>query len=253
MHRFLVPTNVLNGDSVRLDGETAQQIRRVLRMREGDEITLFSGGEYEYNVRLTGFGKETVFGEVMERSPITTEPQVQLSLYLALLNKSEKFELALQKCTEVGVSRFVPLVAERSIGGSVGGGHAKRERWERIIREAVEQSGRGRIPALEEPVSLQKALTEPPLRAKGDTTHIALIATPAATTSLRRALTSRPGVVSAGLFIGPEGGFSAQEIQAADEAGVIPVSIGPRILRAETAAVAVCAMLLYELGEMGSS
>ncbi|MDQ6694319.1 MAG: 16S rRNA (uracil(1498)-N(3))-methyltransferase [Chloroflexota bacterium] len=255
MHRFLVQSNVLRSGEVRLDGEVAQQIRRVLRMREGDEVRLFSGGKYEYRVRLSSLGKDTVFGKVIERVELMSEPQVELSLYLALLNKAEKFEFALQKCTELGVSRFVPVAAERSVSGSGGGGASKRDRWQRIIQEAVEQSGRGTLPLLEEAVSLKDALAEEARRIErsaSDAPYISLITAPTSEMSLRRALIGRDGPKgSISLFVGPEGGFSAAELDAAVEAGVLPVTVGPRVLRAETAAVAICGMILYALGEAG--
>ncbi|HYP39251.1 MAG TPA: RsmE family RNA methyltransferase [Chloroflexia bacterium] len=254
MHRFYVSPAILieakAGQVVILKGEIAQQITRVLRMREGDEIWLFDGGSYEYRTKLVSISKDEVGGELATRRRIKSEPLHPVDLYLSLLNKPDKFEWALQKCTELGASRFVPVIAERSVSNALGAN--KRERWERIIQEAVEQSGRGALPILEDAVSLTEALNAQSDRMDESGTHVALMPALGADLSLGDALAdanNESGSVS--IFIGPEGGFSDDELLAANERGVQLVNLGPRTLRAETAAAAALAMTLYELGEMG--
>src|SRR2546422_6774736 len=148
MHRFFVPQTAFQANDVQLSGDVAHQISRVLRMRPGDEVVLFHGDGYEYRVRLTEVGKESVQGVVQSKVYGQGEPAHRVDLYLSLLNKPDKFEWALQKCTELGAARFVPLIAERSVSGAPEQG--RRERWERIIKEAAEQSGRARLPHMGE-------------------------------------------------------------------------------------------------------
>lgn len=256
MHRFYVsPDHLIGakaGQVIILRGELAQQITRVLRMREGDEIWLFGGPGYEYRTKLVSLGRDEVAGELLTGRPIKTEPLHPVDLYLSLLNKPDKFEWALQKCTELGASRFVPVIAERSVSNALGAN--KRERWERIIQEAVEQSGRGVLPTLEDAIPLAEALDAESDRMDGSGTHVALMPALGADLSLGDALEdadNEDGTVT--IFIGPEGGFSDDELFAANKRGIQLVNLGPRTLRAETAAVAALAMTMYELGEMGQS
>ncbi len=254
MHRFYVSPAILirakAGHVVSLRGEVAQQITRVLRMREGDEIWLFDGGVYEYRTKLVSLGKDEVKGELSTRRRIKTEPLHPVDLYLSLLNKPDKFEWALQKCTELGASRFVPVVAERSVPNALNAN--KRERWERIIQEAVEQSGRGALPILGDAVTLTEAISAESDRMDSSGTHVVVMPALGADLSLGEALedaNTEDGSVS--IFIGPEGGFSDDELFAANKRGVLLVNLGPRTLRAETAAAAALSITLYELGEMG--
>jgi 16S rRNA (uracil1498-N3)-methyltransferase len=254
MHRFYVSRAILMGAKagqvVLLRGEIAQQITRVLRMREGEEIWLFGGSGYEYRTKLVSLGKDEVSGELVTRRRIKTEPLHPVDLYLALLNKPDKFEWALQKCTELGASRFVPVIAERSVSTALGAN--KRERWERIIQEAVEQSGRGALPILEDPIPLAKALDAESDRMDASGTHVVVMPALGADLSLSDALVDAHSEESSvSIFIGPEGGFSDDELFVANKRGILLINLGPRTLRAETAAVAALAMTLYELGEMG--
>lgn len=241
LHRFYVPPSTLRGRTVELDGAPYEQMRRVLRMREGDEVALFDGGGYEYRVRLISFGKGYVRGEVVEKRPVATEPEHEVVLYLSLLNKPEKFEWALQKCTELGVTHFVPVAAARSVTQA-----GRGERWQRILQEAAEQSGRGIVPILAEPVPIRAALAE-----VAQVGTLGLMPEVGSEISLKNAIEEGEG--SAGrvaLFIGPEGGFTAEEQQEARECGVRVVSLGPRVLRAETAAVVAVTLALSALGEI---
>ena len=244
MHRFFVPPESIDGDAVTLSGAVARQLARVLRSRPGDRIAVLDDSGSEYLVALTSVRPESAHGTVEERrSSISAEPSVRIALYQAML-KADRFELVLQKATELGVSAFVPMLCARSVPtGRVGG---RGERWRRIITEAAEQSGRGRLPTLSEPVELVKAFD--------DLKGLALIPWEReAETGLKTALSriapdSRGGENSIDVFIGPEGGFTSEEVGCARARGVVSVSLGRRILRAETAAVSA---ILYKLGELG--
>lgn len=241
-HRFFIPPYWIDAPTVTLYGDTARQIRTVLRMQPGDEIIVLDNSGMEWSVRLAQVGKEVVTGQIIGRQPARGEPKLRLTLYQGTL-KGQKFEWVLQKGTELGISRFVPLICRRSIITKAEALTKKYERWQRIIQEAAEQSGRGRLPELEPALPLAEAVE--PARSNS----LSLMFWEEATeTTLQDVLAeTRPGSID--LFIGPEGGFTAEEAELAHRAGVRLVTLGPRILRAETAGIAGCAAIFYALGE----
>jgi len=248
MNRFFVSRSDIRGEQVVLGGRQAHQIRNVLRIKPGERIVVLDNTGCEYEVVLTGITKNEVLGQIDFRRAALGEPGVQITLYQSLLSR-EKFELVLQKCTEVGVSRFAPIIAQRSIVRHVDTVTPKKlDRWKSIVTEAAEQSHRGRIPELAPPVQFEKVVSEL------NTFDCCLIASPhEQKTTLQKALRlgnkAKPQTVA--LLIGPEGGFAEQEVSLAIEAGAVPVSLGPRILRTETAAIVTAALILYELHQMG--
>jgi 16S rRNA (uracil1498-N3)-methyltransferase len=229
-----------------LHAETARQIQTVLRLRPGDEIIVLDNSGLERRVRLTELRKNEVRGEVISQQPAQGEPRLRLTLYQGML-KAQKFEWVLQKGTELGVSCFVPTICQRSVVGNVDDLVQKRARWERIIQEAAEQSRRGRLPRLEQVMPLAEALQL--VSQPAQPTSLQIMPWEEATgPSLKRILAEvKPQAVA--VFIGPEGGFTATEATMAREAGAHLVKLGPRILRAETAGLAVSAAILYELDE----
>lgn len=241
MHRFFVPGSWQISDEVVLEEAQAHQISQVLRLRPQTLITLLDNMGWAYTVTLTEVNKRQVRGRVTERTPAMGEPTTHLTLYQGLL-KADKFEWVLQKGTEIGVACFVPLITERSVVQEVSAN--KLTRWQRILTEAAEQSGRGRVPQLLSAIPFASALTS----LSPDT--LALIPyEQEKVTSLRTSLAA-PLSHSLALFIGPEGGWSEAEIRLAQTHGVIAITLGPRILRAETAAVVAAALALYERGEL---
>ena len=166
------------------------------------------------------------------------------------LARPERIELAIQKCTELGAVRFVPVTSERVQGGNTGTPSANRlERWQRIAIEASEQSGRAIVPAVESPMPLMDAVTQAisdqPLLCMWE--ELANESQPLSTTL--KALSADATQLAA--LIGPPGGFSEAEAKAIHEAGAKLVTLGPRILRSETAAITVMSAILYELGDLG--
>ena len=242
MHRFFVSPESINKEQVTLPSEIAHQICNVLRLRVGATIIVLDNSGDEYEVILHQVEKQQVVGEVVEKRPSPNEPIAQLTLYQSMM-KRDKFEWVLQKGTEIGVSHFVPIITQRTLVQKVDIKVNKQTRWEKIITEAAEQSRRGRIPALHAPQTLAQAIAQ----AEGT----GLIAwEDAKEQRLRTVLADaeRPSHIS--LFIGPEGGFAAQEIAAAEAAGIQPITLGKRILRAETAALVTSALILHELNEI---
>ncbi len=238
MHRFFISPASLHHDQVFFEDTTAHQIRNVLRMKSGARLIVLDNTGWEYEVELTEIEKTSVRGFIHEKRAAGGEPNTAITLYQCLLKK-DNFEWVLQKCTEIGVSRFVPVISQRTVITQVKAN--KLDRWERIITEAAEQSRRGRIPELAEPLDFTAALDD--LRA-----NCALIPWEETTdTTLRAALAAQTTLSSVALFIGPEGGFDPTEIAQAEEAGVQPITLGSRILRAETAAVVASALTLHEV------
>jgi len=245
MNRFFVSKNCFHHDKVVLVGkDQTHQIRDVLRMSEGEHITILDNEGLEYDVALTRVRREEVVGQIMAKRPASGEPMVQITLFQSLLSR-DKFELVLQKCTEVGVSAFVPVVTERSLVRDTAIKPEKFARWQKIITEAAEQSHRGRIPHLSQPVIFEQALS------KLVDFDCRLIAWEKQGENLTEALQLRDKnvPVAIALLIGPEGGFSQQETELAKKSGAIPITLGQRILRTETAAIVASALILYELAD----
>jgi 16S rRNA (uracil1498-N3)-methyltransferase len=246
MDRFFVGYKNLRGEDVVLEGQQAHQIHNVLRKKAGEHIIVLDNLGWEYEVELRTTGKKEVTGSIVKKRKAEGEPAVEITLYQSMLSR-EKFELVLQKCTEVGVKRFVPIITERSIVRKESPKAAKTERWQRIIQEAAEQSGRGRIPELNKAIKFENAI------AKLEDFDCKLMAhTQEQGESLRECLkNSRKKIKSVALLIGPEGGFIEKEVQIARDNNISLISLGRRILRTETAAVIASSLILYETGEIG--
>jgi 16S rRNA (uracil1498-N3)-methyltransferase len=252
MHRFFIPPDWIDGDRVTLEGSLVHQLSRVLRLQTDDRIIVLDDTGWEQEVVLVHFGPDRVLGHIVDKRLSGGEPRTKISLYQSVL-KGQHFELVLQKGTELGIVEFVPVIASRCIMSSLDDVTRKSERWQRIILEAAEQSGRGRLPRL------RAALLFP--RACGRAKRLGGLSLipweEEHRTSLRQALHSDPenelrGVrpFSINLFIGPEGGFTSEETETARGYDLIPISLGTRILRAETAGLAAVSAILYELGDM---
>lgn len=268
-YRFFVPATALAGDTVQLrDAQLVHQIARVLRLAPGHHVLLLDGQGTACVVELTSLGRDDLVGRIVRREHAGGEASISLVLYLAML-RAEKFEWVLQKGTELGVRRFVPVQFARSLAADRAD-ERKLERWRRIIREAAEQSCRGRLPNLAPPVDVASAYREaaaadlsiilwereaPHLRealrpveesASGDLGKGAACYAP--TASARESLSQKnfthPGEIA--ILSGPEGGITDGELTLAREHGIIPISLGPRILRAETAPIAAISMIMYE-------
>lgn len=248
-YRFFVTPQQIDGRRLSLKGGQARQIYSVLRMREEAQITALDDRGWQYEVRLDKVTSDLVTGDIVSRTVATGEPQTRLTLYQAMLKK-DNFEWVLQKGTELGVARFVPLITRHSVVRHETLKQAKSQRWQRIITEAAEQSGRGHLPVLAQPVTLPEALD-----ATSEYDRAFIPWENEIETSLVDALGTisgmqRPAAARVAIFVGPEGGFAEEEIVEARTAGVHPVTLGPRILRAETAAIVAAALVLSTLGDL---
>lgn len=246
MQRFFVsPEQIVHG-RVTFSADQSRQIAQVLRMQPGAEVGVLDNAGWLYDVRLDEVSPREVVGAVRSRRLVPGEPRTKVTLYPALL-KSDKLEFVFQKCTELGVSAFEPMLTDHvAVGSTIS--ENKQTRWERIIAEAAEQSERGRLPQLH-PVTLFPQACE---QARG----LSFIA---AERGDRKSLRAELGArLTAGsqrpfamnLLVGPEGGFASEEIERAVRYGIIPVGLGPRILRAETASIVGATLLLAYAGDL---
>jgi 16S rRNA (uracil1498-N3)-methyltransferase len=236
--RFFVPPAALAGDELRLaDKALAHQLARVLRLGPGDRVLLLDGLGMACEVELTHLGRDELAGRVLRRELAGGESAVELAVYLALM-RPERFEWALQKCVELGVRRLVPVQFARSLPADRADGR-KQERWRRIVREAAEQACRGLLPSLGEPIPFALACAE------AATAERALLLWEGEAPHLREALRPPPATIA--MLSGPEGGITTDELSAARAHGILPVSLGPRILRAETAPMAAAASIMFAL------
>jgi len=224
------------------------QIRDVLRLRPGHEVVLLDNRGWRYEARLLEVRPEVAAGEIMARSPVTSEPHTEVHLFQALLPR-EKFEWVLQKGTEVGVRHFWPVFTRRALVRKEAISEDRRlARWRSIVREAAEQANRGLLPELHAPLDLGPAL------AMAQSTDLRLLLWERVRArSLRQVLreaTRGRALDQVAIFVGPEGGFEEAEVEKAMAAGAMAVGLGPRILRTETAGPVTTAIVLYELGDM---
>lgn len=268
MHRFFVSLELREGHSINLTGEQAYQIGRVLRLRPGQRVMLLDNCGWACDAMLVACSEEEVRLLIERCWPAEGEPRTHITLFQAVL-KGERFGWALQKCTEVGISRFVPMICERNVVADLEAVEQKGGRWARIIREAAEQCGRARLPALEPP-RLFRAAVEPRPQAEAPSQRERDLAPSqdragSSTSPPRlifweeeRALTLRHALTACNfsvggcieIYVGPEGGFTGDEVDLAKRYGLQPVSLGPRVLRAETAGVVAAAAILYATGEI---
>lgn len=243
-HHFVPPEQIKAG-RFWLSPDESRHVAVVLRHKSGDEIDLFDGENNAYRGVLESVSPERVEGRVAARAPGAVKPY-RLRLAQAL-PKGDKMEWILEKGTELGVDVFAPATTERSVGRVPADRLAARlDRWKKIVTAAARQCGRADVPAVEAPVGLDRALAAV---APGD---LALVPwESAAGTTLKGALGAwrQKGSTEGAtihVIIGPEGGLSPNEVERASVRGAVPLTLGPRILRTETAGLAVAAGLLYE-------
>jgi 16S rRNA (uracil1498-N3)-methyltransferase len=235
LHRFLVPPEQWHhAATVEFSQPQAHQLERVLRLQPGDRVRVFDGERpCDAVVELVSAREGRIVDEVAQAA----EPRTRVCAYPCLLPR-EKFESVLQKLTEVGVAAIVPVLSQRALVREAPD-EARLARWRAILREATEQSGRGRVPELRPAQAFAKALRQAP------GTRLVAYAEQRDGLSLPDALDGAVEAVS--LFVGPEGDYSPDEVAQARQAGARIVSLGSRILRAETASPVFAALVLYEL------
>jgi 16S rRNA (uracil1498-N3)-methyltransferase len=242
--RLHVEGPLASGRRITLAGNAASHVTRVLRLRVGGQLVLFdgSGGEYEGSIDKAHGGEVTV--AIGEHHALERESPLALTLAQGV-SRGERMDLVVQKATELGVTRIVPVLTERSVVRlSAQQSDRKVNHWRAITIAACEQCGRNRLPELAAPVTLAQLLGT---GGSGTAGGMRLLLSPEGSATL--AGLRRP-IDAATVLIGPEGGFSDEEEQAAVAAGFTAVRLGPRVLRTETAAIAALTLLQRELGDL---
>ena len=233
----------LAGDPIVIEGGDARHIALSLRMKQGEELILCDGKGTEAVCTVASLCPESVVLDVKERRASETEPKTRVTLYQAL-PKADKMEYIVQKAVELGVYRIVPVLTSRCISRPDEKTAAKkRERLCKIAAEAAKQSGRGIIPEVDGVLTFKNAVKEM------STAGLPIFFFEHASLPLRKYMEKYTGGDIA-VMVGAEGGFSDEEAAFAEENGLLSASLGPRILRCETAPVAALAAIMYAAGEM---
>ena len=252
MPRLFVPNENLGQPTLTLTGQDHRYLTRVLRLDEGAHVDLFDGRGLEIDATIVSVGSREVILSLGDRRQVTRPPTPPVTL-LQGLPRAERMDLVVQKATELGATRIIPVRTARSATGQ----QARSDRWERIAREAGRQCGRADLPDISPVLGLADAIASLALgtigvvpweEAPDAATLAATLAGPAATA------TGQPWgapPVGVAVLIGPEGGLTADEVELATKAGFLVVTLGPRILRTETAAIATLAVIQSLVGGLG--
>lgn len=227
--RIHVDAQLAADSELSLPAAAAHHVARVLRLQPGQPLTLFDGRGGEYAATIAAIAGREVQVQVSAHDPVERESPLAITLVQGV-SRGKHMDYTLQKAVELGVSRIVPVLSERGqVRLDERRAASKQAHWQGIIAAACEQGGRNRLPALEVPLPFSDWLQQP------DTMQSRLLLDPAADRRFRDVPAPAGGVV---LLSGPEGGFSPHELAAARHAGCLGISLGPRILRTETAAPA---------------
>ena len=255
VHRFFALPEVIDNGTIRLTAEESHHLARVLRLREGERVSAFDGLGNEWECEIAAIHKSECRLSILNKLETVVESPLRLTLAQALV-KGEKFDLVVQKATELGVSRILPVITEHcEIRISEERSEQRLQRWQRISLGAIKQSGRRRLVEINQPVRFQQFC-------RGLQGEPALIFSEKA--GSEKAGPEKSGLEKAGrglpplavqdsgltVVIGPEGGWSDDEIELATSSGLIPVHLGPRILRTETAAITAVTLAQYHYGDL---
>ena len=245
MHRFFISKKDIKKDSIIITDDNAAHINKVLRLKKDDKIVLCDGEGIDYIARIDAIEKYGVKSTILNKEKSLGEAKIDITIYQGI-PKFSKMDLIIQKATEIGAMRIVPVLTKRTVVklSSKKDELKKVQRWQRISEEAAKQSNRGIIPFIDMPRTLDEALE--------DSSSMDLSLIPyeeEKDLSLKKAIAgTKPR--SMAIFIGPEGGFEPDEIENAVDRGVIKVSLGNRILRTETAGLVVLSCIMYEFDEI---
>ena len=246
MNRFFVDDpGAFSDRSVVITGEDVNHVKNVLRLKENDELIVSDGRGRDYHCRISGITNEEVVADICDICDNFSELSTEITLFQGF-PKGDKMELIIQKTVELGVTRIVPVMTKRTVV-KLDDKKAKKktERYNMIAESAAKQSGRGMIPEVTMPVSFAEAVS---MAEKLDMNIIPYEEAEGVEYS-RNIIKSIKGKKSFGIFIGPEGGFAREEVEKALDAGASAITLGHRILRTETAGMAVISIIMFELEE----
>lgn len=243
MQKFLIPDENIDEEKAVISGQDARHIFRVLRLKTGNLIHLTDGKGMDYEGKILALGPERVEIYLTSRNPSTTESNLNLTVCCGML-KDKKMDLVIKYLTQLGINEWIPFFCERAIPTPDSKRLQKRvQRWETIARESIKQCRRSCLVSIQAPRSLQEILDlsvdfHQKIAFWEKSSHALASLSPASVNS--RTI----------LLIGPEGGFTDQEINQAESKGFTAYSLGPRILRAETAAISATTLIQHILGDI---
>ncbi len=242
MHKFFVDPSSICEDIIKICGDDAHHISKVLRLKEDADIIICDKNGQDFYCSIKSITKDEVICQILKKETSLTEPPIEITLYQGV-PKGDKLETVIQKCVELGCVRIVPVAMKRSVA-VIKDKDKKRQRMQRIAYEAAKQCGRAKIPHVSEVLSFKEAIEET------SKSELKLLPYECETKNgLKSALQKNKGAKSISVFIGPEGGFDEAEITLAKANGFEIVTLGPRILRTETAPLACISAIMYELGD----
>lgn len=245
MHRFFVEKGQIHGNTIEILGQDTKHIRNVLRLRTGDTIEI-SSEERIYVCNITGIDEDKVVSKIVKSFQGTNEPPIHIALYQAIA-KGDKMDYIIQKSTEVGVKEIYPIITNRTVVKikNKKKEQSKLNRWRMIAEEAAKQSKRDCIPDVLDIMDFQQMLNNL------ETEKNILVPYEMEQGSYLKNLLCNIEGKKINIVIGPEGGFEEEEIQFLKSIGGQSITLGPRILRTETAGLVASAIILYELGDIG--
>ena len=240
--RVFVGFDKIENNTALIEGGDVNYLKNVLRLKVGDEVFIMDSKSKEYSAKITAIDKDTIKVDLIAEKHPKSESKVKLTLAQGI-PKNPKMDFVVQKATELGVLRIIPMKTERSIVKIAGEKEeTKVNRWQKIAKEAAEQSGRLIIPFVEQIRDLKEVI-----RISSDFDKCIILWEMEKENTIKKFLLENKGIKNLLILIGPEGGFSHDEVKLAKSQGFITVTIGSRILRTETASIAVLSMIDYEL------
>ena len=241
MHRFFADADCIGEEIITIVGDDVKHISKVLRLRTGDEITVCDSCGWDYVCAIEDISSAQVEARILAKNPNKAESPLHITVYQGL-PKSDKMDYIVQKCVELGVVNIVPVATARAVV-KLHDEEKKRTRWQKIAAEAAKQCGRGIIPTVGAVADFGEVIE--------NIDPDALNILPYENEDNRRLRDALVGYTGdkINIIIGPEGGFDPAEISAAEQKGIHIVTLGPRILRTETAPIAAVSAVMYELGD----
>ena len=241
MHRFFADSSCIGSAIITITGDDVKHISKVLRLRTGDEITICDSCGWDYVCAIEDISQTQVEAKILSKSTNKAESPLHITVYQGL-PKSDKMDYIVQKCVELGAVNIVPMATARAVV-KLHDEEKKRTRWQKIALEAAKQCGRGIIPTVNNVTDFSKVIDS----LEPDALNI-LPYENEDHRKLRQAIAGYNGS-KVNIIIGPEGGFDPEEISSAECKGINIVTLGPRILRTETAPIAAISAIMYELGD----
>lgn len=243
MNRFFAKSENIFSDHIVIDGLDVNHIKNVLRMKKDDELMVSGGNNTDYLCSIKEFTDDEIYLSIISANEADRELPCRIHLFQGL-PKGDKMEMIIQKCVELGVNEIIPVAMKRSVVRlDDKKARSKVARWQLISESAAKQSGRTIIPCIHEVMSFKEAVNY----AKDMDVKLIPYELCEGMKATKEALSGLKSGMDVAVFIGPEGGLEVEEVEKAKELGIIPISLGKRILRTETAGLAIMAIIMYHL------